>query len=72
MPRSTLGCAFRLYLIPGTRAPLSQIHVGEESILLVYANEQARLWDLRTQELRRSMPASQARELIARGGWMQV
>lgn len=38
----------------------------------MYANEQARLWDLRTQELRRSMPASQARELIQHGGWMEM
>lgn len=62
----------RHYLIPGTRAPLVKICIGEDSILLMYEHGNARLWDLRTQELRRSMSVATAENLASKNGWMEM
>ncbi|KAJ7281956.1 hypothetical protein C8J57DRAFT_1298981 [Mycena rebaudengoi] len=54
-----------LYLIPG-------ILLGEENILLVYADRRVRLWDVKTKEFWRSMSLDKAEELVAQGGWTDV
>ncbi|KAJ6554909.1 hypothetical protein DFH09DRAFT_1493798 [Mycena vulgaris] len=52
-----------LYLIPGSAFPLERVCLGEDNILLVYADRRARLWDVRTKEFWRSMSLDKAEEL---------
>ncbi|KAJ7644581.1 hypothetical protein FB45DRAFT_898250 [Roridomyces roridus] len=61
-----------LYLIPGSAFPLPRICLGDENILLIYADRRARLWDIKTKEFWRSMGLDKAEELIAQGGWKDV
>ncbi|KAJ7726520.1 hypothetical protein B0H16DRAFT_1592489 [Mycena metata] len=61
-----------LYLIPGSAFPLERICLGEDNILLVYADRRARLWDVKTKEFWRSMSLEKAEELVAQGGWTDV
>jgi hypothetical protein len=61
-----------LYLIPGSAFPLKRILLGEENILLVYADRRVRLWDVKTKEFWRSMSLDKAEELVAQGGWTDV
>ncbi|KAJ7904510.1 hypothetical protein B0H14DRAFT_2663171 [Mycena olivaceomarginata] len=58
-----------LYLIPGSAFPLERICLGEDNILLLYADRRARLWDVKTKEFWRSMSLDKAEELVAQGGW---
>ncbi|KAH7928777.1 hypothetical protein BV22DRAFT_1058262 [Leucogyrophana mollusca] len=60
------------YLIPGAASPLRRICTGGDNLLLVYADESARLWDGRTGEFWRSMGADKVEELLGQGGWMQM
>ncbi|PWZ02541.1 hypothetical protein BCV70DRAFT_229024 [Testicularia cyperi] len=61
----------RLYTLPGRGARLQAIAVRADEILLTYDDHKARLWDLRTQELRRSIAVDDALALIhdAKGWW---
>ncbi|KAJ7626280.1 hypothetical protein DFH06DRAFT_737359 [Mycena polygramma] len=61
-----------LYLIPGSAFPLERICLGDDNILLVYADRRARLWDVKTKEFWRSMGLEKAEELVAQGGWTDV
>ena len=61
-----------LYMVPGAPAPLTRICVGGSNILLLYADDRARLWDVETLEFRRSMDFEKARELLAQGGWAEL
>lgn len=61
-----------LYLIPGSAFPLERICLGEDNILLIYADRRARLWDVKTKEFWRSMGLEKAEELVAQGGWTDV
>jgi hypothetical protein len=64
---------YSLYLIPGARAPLSRLHIGHESILLCYENGKARMWDLKSQELRRSMGVEVGLEGVeGKEGWIEL
>ncbi|TFK48775.1 WD40 repeat-like protein [Heliocybe sulcata] len=66
------GCQF-LYLIPGSIAPLVHVYVDSDNILLVYSHGWARLWDLRSQEFRRSLTWDKAAEIVAQGeGWVEM
>ncbi|KAG8964046.1 hypothetical protein FRC05_004330 [Tulasnella sp. 425] len=62
-----------LYLIPGATSPLERLCLGEDNLLLIYADaSKARLWDLKTQEFWRSMTKAKAEELLEQGGWFEV
>ncbi|KAF5384322.1 hypothetical protein D9615_003314 [Tricholomella constricta] len=61
-----------LYLIPGSAAPLCRICLGANNLLLVYANNRARLWDVQTQEFWRSMTLEKVEELLEQGGWTDI
>lgn len=43
-----------------------------DSLLLIYSNEHARLWDARTREFRRALMADKAEEVLLEGGWIQM
>ncbi|KAI0320952.1 hypothetical protein OF83DRAFT_1102148 [Amylostereum chailletii] len=61
-----------LYMIPGAQAPLSKICVSGESLLLVYKNDRARLWDPKTREFRRSMTLDRVGEVLGQNGWTVI
>ena len=61
-----------LYLIPGSAARLTRICLGEDNLLLVYADGKARLWDVQTQEFWRSMTTRAVDELLAQGAWFEA
>ncbi|KAH7909671.1 WD40-repeat-containing domain protein [Hygrophoropsis aurantiaca] len=61
-----------LYLIPGAASPLKSICLGGENLLLIYADDSARLWDAKTREFWRSMGADKAGEMTGQGGWMTI
>ncbi|KAJ7068638.1 hypothetical protein C8F01DRAFT_1118822 [Mycena amicta] len=61
-----------LYVIPGSAFPLLRICLKEDSMLLIYSDRRARLWDVKTKEFRRSMSLEKAEELIAQGGWTDM
>ncbi|KAG9227453.1 hypothetical protein CCMSSC00406_0000901 [Pleurotus cornucopiae] len=61
-----------LYMIPGAPATLERLCLGEDNLLLYYANHMVRLWDVKTKEFWRSMVAGKADELMQEGGWAQL
>jgi hypothetical protein len=61
-----------LYMVPGAPAPLTRICVGGNNLLLLYADDRARQWDVKTLEFWRSMDAERAKELLAQGGWTEL
>ena len=61
-----------LYIVPGAPAPLTRICVGGSNLLLLYADDRARLWDVETLEFRRSMDLEKAKELLAQGSWIEL
>lgn len=60
------------YLIPGAACPLERICIGEDNLLLIYADGKARLWDVKTQEFWRSMTKDKAENLLEQGGWYEM
>ncbi|KAI0823988.1 WD40 repeat-like protein [Trametes gibbosa] len=60
-----------VYLVPASAAPLKRVCLGENNLLLVYADGRARLWDTGTREFWRSMSVEKADELVQQGGWHQ-
>jgi rabconnectin-3b len=72
---STLDSNVRLdslYLIPGSASRITRICLGEDNLLLVYADGRARLWDVKTQEFWRSMTTKAVDELLTQGAWFEV
>ncbi|KAG6860615.1 hypothetical protein C0995_009369 [Termitomyces sp. Mi166 len=61
-----------LYLIPGSSAPLLKLCIGSSNLLLVYRNNRARLWDVKTQEFWRSMTEEKVEEMLKQGGWTEI
>lgn len=59
-------------MVPGAPAPLTRICVGESNLLLLYADDRARLWDVKTLEFRRSMDLEKTKELFTQGGWTEL
>lgn len=57
-------------MVPGSEFPLVKVSVNESDMLLVYQDGLARIWDIKTQEFRRSTTADKADELLAREQWM--
>lgn len=62
----------RLFLVPGGPGRLERVCLGEDNLLLVYADDRARLWDVKTQEFWRSMTREKAEELLEQGGWFEA
>lgn len=62
-----------LSLIPGRGAPLERIAVRADDVLLLYGDERARVWDMASQELRRSIGIDQALGLLQdeAGAWSE-
>ncbi|KAL0567058.1 hypothetical protein V5O48_014937, partial [Marasmius crinis-equi] len=63
---------FELYVIEGSAFPLERVCIGQNNLLLVYADRRARLWDIKTKEFWRSMTADKADEMLTQGGWSQL
>ncbi|KAI0076735.1 WD40 repeat-like protein [Panus rudis PR-1116 ss-1] len=63
-------CQF-LYLIPPSISPIVKACIGEDNLLLYYADGRARLWDTRTREFWRCMSSDKADEMLSEGGWFQ-
>ena len=62
-----------LYTVPGRGARLTSLAVRADELLLTYDDDKARVWDLRTQELRRSIATDQAQALVEDGkGWWTI
>ncbi|KAH9922915.1 WD40 repeat-like protein [Fomitopsis serialis] len=58
-----------IFLVPTSSAPLKQVHVGGNNLMLLYRDGRARLWDSKTQEFWRSMNADRTDEMLKQGGW---
>lgn len=41
-------------------------------MLLIYADDRVRLWDIQTTEFWRSTSVEKAEELISQGGWTEL
>ncbi|KAF9071140.1 WD40-repeat-containing domain protein [Rhodocollybia butyracea] len=61
-----------LYVVPGSPFPLDRVYLGADNLLLSYADQRVRLWDVRTREFWRSMSLDKAEELLAQGGWIEL
>ncbi len=63
----------QLYTVPGRGARLTSLAVRADELLVTYDDGKARVWDLRSQELRRSIATDQAQALVEDGkGWWTV
>lgn len=64
-----------LYLIPGRgfEAPLDRLAVRVDEVMLMYRDGRARVWDMSSQELRRSIGHEQALSILedGAGAWSQ-
>ncbi len=69
---TTISDIVSLYMVPGAPAPLTRICVGGNNLLLLYADDRARLWDVKTLEFWRSMDLEKVKELLAQGGWTEL
>ncbi|KAI0298119.1 hypothetical protein B0F90DRAFT_1818820 [Multifurca ochricompacta] len=61
-----------LYMVPGAPAPLDRICIGGDNLLLLYRDDRARLWDVKTLEFWRSMNLEKAGELLSQGNWTEL
>ncbi|KAE9411158.1 hypothetical protein BT96DRAFT_982933 [Gymnopus androsaceus JB14] len=61
-----------LYLVPGSPFALQRVYLGADNLLLAYADQRVRLWDVRTREFWRSMSLDKAEDLVAQGGWTEL
>ncbi|VDB82793.1 unnamed protein product [Peniophora sp. CBMAI 1063] len=61
-----------LFMIPGGLTPLSRMCLKGDSLLVIYSNGHARLWDARTREFRRALMVDKAEEVLLEGGWIQI
>jgi WD repeat-containing protein 7 len=59
-------------VIPGGPSRLEKICLGEDNLMLIYENNLARLWDVKTQEFWRSMTKDVAEQLLEQGGWFEA
>ena len=61
-----------LYMVPGSPAPLIKVCTSGDNLLLLYGDDRARLWDVKTLEFWRSMNTEKAKELLNQGGWAEL
>jgi WD repeat-containing protein 7 len=59
-------------MVPGAPAPLTRVGISGDNLLLLYADDRARLWDVKTLEFWRSMNTEKAKELLSQGGWTEL
>lgn len=59
-------------MVPGAPAALSGACISGDNLLLLYADDRARLWDVKTLEFWRSMNIEKAKELLSQGGWTDL
>jgi hypothetical protein len=59
-------------MVPGAPAPLTRVCIGGDNLLLLYADDRARLWDVKTLEFWRSTNTEKAKELLSQGGWTEL
>ena len=59
-------------MVPGSPAPLIKVCTGGDNLLLLYGDDRARLWDVKTLEFWRSMNIEKAKELLNQGGWAEL
>ena len=69
---SYLTQASSLYLIPGSPAKLVKLCLSGDSLMLLYADGRARLWDSKTREFRRSMSSEKASEHLNQNEWISL
>lgn len=61
-----------LYMIPGSVASLNRVCLAETSLLLMYKDKRARLWDTESKVFWRSLTQDKAEELLPQGGWTEM
>lgn len=44
--------------------------MNTDNLLLFYADNRTRLWDVRTHEFRRSMTSEKATDMLGKGNWI--
>ncbi len=59
-------------MVPGAPAPLIKVCTSGDNLLLLYGDDRARLWDVKTLEFWRSMNIEKAKELLNKGGWAEL
>jgi hypothetical protein len=59
-------------MVPGAPSPLTRICIGGNNLVLLYADDRARLWDVKTLEFWRSMDLEKAKELLGQGSWTEL
>lgn len=59
-------------MVPGSPAPLTRIWTCETDLLLLYADDRARLWDVKTLEFWRSMDREKSKELLSQDSWTEL
>ena len=57
------------FLLPGAPSRLVSLSVSPDNLMLVYEDERARLWDMKTKEFWRSMRFDKVAEMLSQGGW---
>lgn len=73
MSRAGFRCIYHsLHIVPGSSAPLKRICLGGHNLLLIYDDQRARLWDIKTKQLWRSMGLEKAEELLTQGRWSDL
>ncbi|KAL7423894.1 hypothetical protein Q5752_001479 [Cryptotrichosporon argae] len=61
-----------VFLIPAARAPLRNVFISHPDILLAYANGKARVWNVETQEFRRSTGLDAAEDMLQSANWSPI
>ncbi|KAL1756097.1 hypothetical protein FB107DRAFT_212176 [Schizophyllum commune] len=61
-----------VYMIPGSVAALRRICLQGNSLMLLYVDGRARVWDTATRELWRTVGQDKALEMLQRGGWTEL
>ncbi|KIL67749.1 hypothetical protein M378DRAFT_73182 [Amanita muscaria Koide BX008] len=61
-----------LYMIPGSVTSLNRVCLAETSLLLMYKDKRARLWDTESKVFWRSLTQDKAEELLPQGGWTEM
>src|SRR6266850_135825 len=61
-----------LFMVPGAPSTLTRICISGDNLLLLYGDDRARLWDVKTLEFWRSMDLVKAKELLGQGSWTEL
>ena len=61
-----------MYLVPGSPAPLYRISIEGDNLLLMYTDDRARMWNMKSTMLLRSMEREKAERLLDEGNWFDL